>query len=400
MQKDHHFVTITDKNDRNTHKLIREKYDVILESDKDIINDDNDDNDDVLYYKTPQIYTKLRKYIDTLDITKTIPITISSDPTVSIATIASINEKFMIQLNDTQFSSNLRIIYFTDNPSFDGDFLNPDGVILSTLFMNMHDSEQLIPVNLSLTPNQLMLIGLNEQNYPDYVSDTLTKYNISHFTNERISKIGIDKLIYSMTNFISNSPVHVIFNLNVFSDNNFPSVIRKNSSNLISFNDLNQICNMLKYKNIAGLDIVGFNASYDDPKKRASQITAEYIRQLFSNILQIKEKKINIYTEDSQFLIYRSIEQLDYEHDIGWRILRDIPDELKEQLMSFVGSDIKTITIQNSDNNGEDEDIFVAVTSMAEQNQKSYYICNDIFDLCLMPEEKLAMMFEMVKDNE
>ena len=64
MQKDHHFVTITDKNDRNTHKLIREKYDVILESDKDIINDDNDDNDDVLYYKTPQIYTKLRKYIE------------------------------------------------------------------------------------------------------------------------------------------------------------------------------------------------------------------------------------------------------------------------------------------------------------------------------------------------
>ena len=99
MSKDHHFITITDKNDLNTHKLIREKYDVILESDKsDKYDDDNSDSDseDVLYVKTPQIYTKLRKYIDTLDITKTIPITISSDPTVSIATIASSKKRFSI----------------------------------------------------------------------------------------------------------------------------------------------------------------------------------------------------------------------------------------------------------------------------------------------------------------
>jgi len=389
MSKKHHFITVTDKYDSNTHKLIKEKYDIIFESDKN--NEKN--NDDCS--EIPLIYTKLKKHIDTLNINTTIPITISSDPTVSIATIASINEKFMIQINDTQFSSNLRIVYFTDNPSFEEDAVEIDQIILSTLLLNVHESEQLIPINLSLTPNQIMVIGLNEQNYPEYINDKLITYNISHFTNERIAKIGIDKLIYSMNNFISNSPTHVIFNLNVFSDNIFPSVIRKNPSKLISFDDLNKICNMLKYKNIVGLDIVGFNASFDDPTKKASLITAEYVRQLFSNILQIKHKKINIYTEDSKFIIYKQIECM---QDVGWRILKNIPNESKELLMQYIGSDIKTITVQNDE--GDDEDVFVAVTSMVEQNAKSFYTANDISDLCLLPDEKVAMMFEMIKDSE
>lgn len=388
MSKDHHFITITDTNDQNTHKLIREKYDLILNKeicDKDII---------------PKVYQKLKNYIDNLDISTKIPITISSDRVVPVATMAGLNEKFMIQIDDNKFTSNLKIIYFTDKPSLITDEESSlNDFILSSLF-NLVD-DPIIKTNLTLNHNQIMLINLNEKNYSENEKELLIQMeDIQYYTNERINKIGIDKLVYSMNNFISSNPLHLVIDLNVFTNKMFPSVERQYPQYLLSQEDINKICMMLKYKNIVGLDIVGFDASYDDSKKRASKITAEYIRQLFSNILQIKEKKINIYTEDSKFLIYRSIEQIDYEHDIGWRILRNIPNEIKEEIMEFVGSDIKTITIPNNDINSEDEDIFVAVTSMAEQNQKSYYICNNIFDLCLMPEEKSAMMFEMIKDSD
>jgi arginase family enzyme len=386
MTKINYFIAISDKNDNNTHNLIKEKYDLILN--KEVCNDEI----------IPNIYQELKNHITNLDISTYLPVTISSDRTVPVSTIASINEKFMFQIDDNTFSSKLRIIYFTDKPSIVIDNESSlNDFILSSLF-NLVD-EPIIKTNLTLNYEQLILIGLNENNYSENEKELLINMNnTQYYTNERINKIGIDKLIYSMNNFISNNPIHIIFDLNVFSEKIFPSVERQNSKYLMSLDDINKICTLLKNKNIVGIDIIGFDASIDDITKRSSYITAEYVRQLFSNILQIKEKKINIYTEDSKFLIYRSIEQQDYEHDIGWRILRDVPNEIKEQLMIYVDSDIKSITITNENN--EDEDILIAITTMEEQNQKSYYLCNDIFELCLMPEEKAVMMFEMIKDNE
>ena len=377
--KTHHFIALNDI----THKLIREQYDCILN--KEEIND-----------QIPKVYQELNDYISKLPKDSVIPITIATDKTVSIATINALNEKYMIQEDDNKFSSDLKIIYFTDKPSLIIDNESSlDNFILSSLF-NLVD-DPIIKMNLTLDPKQLFLVGLNENNYTEEEKQLLeSNDDIQYLTNERINKIGIDKVIYSLNNFASSHPLHIIFDLTVFTHKMFPSVERKSVDHLISVDDINKLIQMLKHKNIVGLDIVGFDSSYDDDKKRASHITAEYVRQLFRDLLQIKEKKINIFTEDSRFLIYRSIEQIDYEDDIGWRILRDVPNEIKEQLLEFVGDEIKTITLPNE--NDEDEDILVATTNMAEQNEKSYYIAESMFDLCLMPDEKTAMMFELIKN--
>ena len=130
MSKEHHFIAISDMNDHDTHKLIREKYDLILNKE---IYDDNS--------IIPKVYQELKNYIDKLDITKKIPVTISSDRVISTATIAGINEKFIIQLDDNKFTSNLKIIYFTDKPSLiTNEESSLNNFILSSLFNLVDDS--------------------------------------------------------------------------------------------------------------------------------------------------------------------------------------------------------------------------------------------------------------------
>jgi arginase family enzyme len=396
--KNKYFITMND----STHKLVKEDYDLILEKEKE------NDNENTV----PKIYQNLKQHIDKLDINTNIPITISSDKTLSVSTIASLNEKFMVRHENT-FTSDLKIIYFTDCPSLEVDGEGElNQFILSSLF-GLTD-ETIIKSNLILQPNQLMLIGLNKQNYTEEQQQLIEQYeDIKYLTNDRINKIGIDKLLYSIKNFINYSPIHIIINLTVLNKSFCPSVKRNNNDYGLIFDDLIKIIKELKKQNIIGLDILGFDTSLEISNKTEILQTAELVRQIYIQLFDIKGKTINIFNEFSRFIIYRTLDDNDKnndendknndendnknndedededEDDFGWRILRNIPNELKESLINFINSEIKTIQI-------DDEDILVAVTNMEEQEQKSYYTSTSIFDLCLYPEEKISMMFELV----
>ena len=373
--KNPHFIGVQTDDDNDAHTLIKEKYDKLFQ--KKIVGD-----------HIPVVYNEIKDYIDHLDITKEIPITISSDKTISVATICSLNQKFMKQM-DQKFVSDLKIIYISDSPALEtNESVNLSDFILSSLF-GLTD-EGLVKNKLILNPDQILMIGLRDKSYSDSQTQILYDMNIRHFMADRIKKNGIDKVIYALYTFADNYPVHVIINLATLSPSYAPSVIRhEGNTDGFTPQQLDKIIETLKHYNIVGLDIVGLNARIDTESKKASRLTAEIVRGICIQLFDIKEKKLNIYNENSKFLIYRPIEQINYENDIGWRILRNIPEELKETIISQVGNKIITIPI-------DDEDFFVTATTMIEQEQKSYYTAKTIYDTCLLPDEKKAMMFELI----
>ncbi len=114
----------------------------------------------------------------------------------------------------------------------------------------------------------------------------------------------------------------------------------------------------------------------------------------------MKEYSINIYNENTRFLIFKPVDELcnpneiDIGDDYGWYILRNIPKELKEELFKEIEDDsIKIITINE---NNTDIDIMVSSSTINEQNNKCYYTSSSYKDCTLYPDEKISMMFELI----
>ncbi len=85
--------------------------------------------------------------------------------------------------------------------------------------------------------------------------------------------------------------------------------------------------------------------------------------------------------------------------DLGWFILKGVSLETRESVIKCIDPDvIKTITI---DVDGVDETVMVTTTTIAEQEQKSFYDQNlKITDCVLFPAQKLYMMFELLNTPE
>jgi hypothetical protein len=119
-------------------------------------------------------------------------------------------------------------------------------------------------------------------------------------------------------------------------------------------------------------------------------MTSEVCRIFIKNIFNIKEKKINIFTEDSRFLIYRPESIEDEDGDIGWYILRFLETEQKEKLLEqLIDDSIMHLDIEDVGG------VYITATTMNEQNEKSYYT-SSIMDCCLFPQEKFLMAFELL----
>lgn len=242
--------------------------------------------------------------------------------------------------------------------------------------------------------NNIFMIGLKEK--PDLLMD--------YIEMTRLKKIGIETTLQIINSFIKEEPVYVIINLNILSGSYCPSTKRTSIStttsattteNLLTPQELDKIIKFFKEKEtqILGLDIIGFDASIDIESKRASKLTTETMRNIIRDIFELKEKKINIMTESSKFLIYREAEQEDFETDIGWKLLRNISLELKDKLIQMVDDKIIELEIEID---SILEDYLITTTTIEEQEQKNYYVAETIGDCCLTPDEKKAMMFELV----
>ena len=116
-----------------------------------------------------------------------------------------------------------------------------------------------------------------------------------------------------------------------------------------------------------------------------------------SKILNLKQYSINIFNEHTRFLIYKPIDELCIETDdnigdnYGWYILRNVPLDMKNDILGKIEDD--SIIILDIEDNVQ---IMVSSTTIYEQNEKCYYTATSCKDCTLYPDEKMAMMFELV----
>ena len=157
----------------------------------------------------------------------------------------------------------------------------------------------------------------------------------------------------------------------------------------LTFKKLNKLLDGLKNLDIVGVDFYNFKCI--DPK--VDKKKAQLCRIILKDLYNIKEKTLNIFNNNSRFLIYRPVQMRD-EDDIGWFILRGLEKNVKEKLLLNINPDK---IIDQSVNYGDTTiDVLVTSTTINDQNKKSYFSANTIIECCLFPEEKTEMMFELV----
>lgn len=311
-------------------------------------------------------------------------ITVGGDHSISAGTIAAINEKYIRQIGET-FTSDLIVLWidafpdlydFNTSPNKD---LNEMPVASLLGLCDTHFTQN----KLLLNPSQLIYYGLVDDNDN---TDIVKEYRIPHLTVKKINSLGTENSINAIKEMIKDKPVHVSLDMKVFDSSIVRSVIPQNDHGL----HLEQVENLLSgiKDNIVSMDIVEFNPCVGTTDE--VRVTRETIRYLLAKTFDIKEKSINIFTEDSQFLVFRPAEQDDPESDFGWYLMRGLSIKDRLELINRIPDD-EIITVDIGD-----EEYFVTKTTINEQNEKSYYAAETINDVVLFPQEKVCMCFELV----
>lgn len=424
-----YYINVNVPNDKNAGLMVKCEYDYSFDS-KLFTNLDSKGR--------PLIYNMIYQYFLKTAKNKKI-ITLSTDSTISIATIAGINENY-IKKEDNAYMSDLRVLYIDSDPDISVNNNNEDSYKVVSTLMGLFDNTTTMPIidhKLILRPNQIIYLGINDQQIDDSDSDMINKLGIKYFSLNKIQKMGLKKIFTYIQQEFNNHPIHVVFDIKALNKKLGPSTIRTDN-NGIDIVLLNQICMHLK-NNVDSIDIVGFDPKIDSKDGNASRVTIEVIRSIIREIFNVTEKKINIFNEDTKFIIYRPVEQictqdvesdlleiddiskecddaddLDkinkskeecikniFREDIGWYIMRfnDETIDQKNILMSkLLDDNIITITLEDDD--GEMKEYYVSTTTMNEQNDKSYITANSIMDMCLFPQEKSHMAFELIKNKK
>jgi len=248
------------------------------------------------------------------------------------------------------------------------------------------------------------LITRETQNYLD---TTISPY----YTIQKIKEREIGKILINIKKMITghNIKMHLIIDLRIIDKDCAPCVKRiTTQSNYLNINEINEMITELK-SSIWYIDCLGFDYKMNDSTGRYAKLTSEMCRMILRNTFDIKDKTVNIFTEDSRFLIYRPVKQIyntytdkkqdAYEADIGWYILRFLTLAQREELLKNLDLIDKVIRIpidSLKDENENPMEVYITSTSINEQNKKSFHACSSIFDYCLFPQEKVSMMPELL----
>jgi arginase family enzyme len=312
-------------------------------------------------------------------------VTIGGDHSVASGSISGINHKYLKK----DGTSDLVIIWIDSSPDILDFSLsktkNLDEIVMGSLLgFCASYTNNTVPLDI----NQIIYYGLSDK---DDSLELVTKNQIQFFTKNKINSIGIDNIVEIIKKKVGNRPVHISLDMKVFDKKIAPCVIPQNENGM-PVEHVEKLLVGIK-NNIVSMDIVEFNPLVGS--NNDSKITRETIRYILTKTFDLKEKSINIFSEDSKFLIFRPIEQTDPITDIGWYILRGLPLKEREELIKFVPDDtIITIDLDNDD--GKSETYYVTKTDMNEQNLKSYCTSLSIQDTTLFPEEKVSMCFELL----
>jgi arginase family enzyme len=409
-------------NTTNTNNLVTNHFiNVKLQqiSAKKHIRDDFDyEINDIFYEKfdengVPIVYNFLYRYILNLPETNR-PVTLSPDPLVSASTIVGLAEKYIytdVIKNGNQdcvtYKSKLKIVYFTAQPHLSDEVKDISLQELSNMTLSnaICSTESTITKHkLALNADQFVLIGINMDILSELQKEELASNNVTYYSLQQTRKKKIKNIMKAVNNFIGDDPVHIVFDMACVDINTAPCVTRfidhakYKTIDGFTMHEIEDMLTSLNKKHVVGLDITGYDLRIER-SERAFRVTCEVPRRILRIVLNITEKKINIFTEHSKFLIWRPIEQIEPE-DVGWFILRNVSLEVRERLIEHIGED-RIITFETVDEEtGEPIDAYITVTTIYEQQQKMYSPTNSIHDAILYPAQKISAMFELLNTNE
>ena len=77
--------------------------------------------------------------------------------------------------------------------------------------------------------------------------------------------------------------------------------------------------------------------------------------------------------------------------------MRNVDAELKERLLEDIkDGEIIEVHIEDEDDENIKKDVLISVTTLADQNELSYYLADDYSDKRLYPDEKLDAYFNLL----
>jgi hypothetical protein len=292
-----------------------------------------------------------------------------------------------------KYSSNRKIVVISEDTKLPYSTVNAYSKINDVATVYISNNPYIIDTKYN---DRLLYFGIDKDLMADQAISSMEGDFTTYFTLQKVNRAGIQKICKVVRDVYNDKRIHLIIDLQIVDQTVAPSVKRQQSQkNYLSMENISEI--VQQFNNINYLDIIGFDESLDDPAFRYSKITGEVCRAIIKSAFNIKERSLNIFTEDSRFLIYRPIKQIT-NYDIGWYIVRFMTIKERETFLKHLIDRIETISIDVDQE--ENLDVMVTSTSVSEQNQKSFYTAKNIFDYCLFPEEKLAMIFELLNTEK
>lgn len=358
---------------------------------------------------TLAIYDLFRQImVDSAKKIQTPIITLSPDPSISASTIAGAAEKFILVDNDERdrpiVHTSLHVLYFDMSPDLSSEPYDTydayKGAVLSDVLGIRPDSFSMRRV--VVPPQQVAIIGLDDDMIDEDQRDTIIEKKLDIYTIQQIKLKGIENIMKIIIDKFKFQNVHIVFDLSCVQKKFAPSVLREEytgpmkKTTDIGF-DLEQIQHIMTHikelKYLNGIDIVGYNFGPKSEREKhtiANLITVKTISLIVTSIIPLDQKSINLFNEESKFLIWRRVDDPD---PIGWHILRNMELSQREEIIKAVGDKIETIPIQDDD---ESYYALIAVTTIKEQREKSYYVSKSLNDMCLTPNEKVSMLYELL----
>lgn len=365
---------------------------------------------------TLAIYDFIRKIMAEDDKIKKPIIIFSPDSAISGATIAGCAEKYMYvtskQDSDAPvYKTELKVIYIGASPCVSiNKYEKYDDYSKSIISDNMGMTEESFSLHrVNLDSDNIFILGYNEDLVNDEDTTFINANKLGAFSFQSIKKKGLNKIMNYITGKCKDSNIHMVIDLEVLSKEYAPSVYRNLTDSKdckdYGFNtdEIVYIINTIKEScKINSMDITGYN--FGERKMReehyiSNTLTIKSIESILSSIINIKKKVINVFDEDSKFLIWKPLN----DDDIGWFIFRGLTLEERNKRIQEITDD-DTIIIDKINVSDELQEVYITVTSIREQQEKTYYMSNSLYDCCLYPGEKLNMMFELlntprVQDN-
>jgi arginase family enzyme len=348
----------------------------------------------------------------------------STDSAVASSVITGLSRRYMYSYNDkadvTHFRSKLNIIYVDSKPDInildnDGlrDFVDFNAGVVSnatSFFEPTYTNHE-----LTVQPDKFYMIGLDKESTSDADKDKLRQYKFNHHYIQDLRKRGIKSIVDSIVGTCNDTldPVMINIDLSCLQRDFCPSTLRTEveGGNRFTLSELREL--LMSFKellNVVAVVITGYDFSFKvyhditpENIEKFNTLSTIVIKDIITSITNLKEKTINIFNSDSYFLIWRRIDPPPkpgtsiHDEDYGWYILRNCPLDVREQIISTKLVDDDTIITESMlDDDGEPMDVMITKTTMNEQEKKTYFGGGTYLDCILYPEEKAAMMFELL----